>query len=122
MEEHTTQSPFTIDNVDDNVEIMVMHGNNFQTYTKEECVVMELCKGGSLYSILEKPKHYFGLPEMEVLAVLTCLGMYVVRVAECVLICVDMHVSPCRNVDASVMCITLGCILHLHEFINILYL
>ncbi len=67
---------------------------------------MELCKGGSLYSILEKPKHYFGLPETEVLAVLTCLGMYVVRVAECVFICVDMHVSPCKNVACK--CITLA--------------
>ncbi len=40
---------------------------------------MELCEGGSLDSILEKPHHYFGLPETEVLAVLTCLGMYVMR-------------------------------------------
>ncbi|XP_071960985.1 serine/threonine-protein kinase TBK1-like [Antedon mediterranea] len=38
--------------------------------TKQPVIVMELCMGGSLYSILEEPQNIFGLKEKEFLIVL----------------------------------------------------
>jgi hypothetical protein len=35
---------------------------------------MELCEGGSLYSMLDQPKYSYGLPEDEFLVVLFDIG------------------------------------------------
>ncbi len=47
----------------------------------ERVVVMELCAGGSLFDILRRPEHFFGLPETDLAGVLACLarGLYHLR-------------------------------------------
>lgn len=37
---------------------------------------MELCEGGSLYSMLDQPKYSYGLPEEEFLVVLFDIGKH----------------------------------------------
>ena len=36
-----------------------------QTVSKERVIIMELCAGGSLFSILEQPENTFGFVEEE---------------------------------------------------------
>ena len=48
--------------------------NMFQQTTRAKVIVMELCKGGSLFCILDEPTNAFGLPEEEFLSVLEHVG------------------------------------------------
>ena len=38
-----------------------------QATTRNDVIIMELCAGGSLYNVLEKPENYYGLEETEFL-------------------------------------------------------
>uniref|UniRef100_A0A8C7QN58 Protein kinase domain-containing protein n=1 Tax=Oncorhynchus mykiss TaxID=8022 RepID=A0A8C7QN58_ONCMY len=42
--------------------------------SKQRVLVMEYCSGGSLLSLLVEPENAFGLPELELLIVLHCVG------------------------------------------------
>lgn len=47
-----------------------------QIGTGNDVIVMEYCSGGSLYSMLDKPKYAFGFPEEEFLIVLHDISNY----------------------------------------------
>lgn len=46
----------------------------FQMTSKNFVLAMEYCDGGSLYSMLDQPKYFYGLPEEEFLIVLYDIG------------------------------------------------
>lgn len=46
----------------------------FQMTSKNYVLAMEYCDGGSLYSMLDQPKYFYGLPEEEFLIVLYDIG------------------------------------------------
>ena len=46
----------------------------FQSQSKEKVIIMELCQGGSLYSLLEEPENSYGVSEDEFLTILKDIG------------------------------------------------
>lgn len=51
-----------------------LRGKFFQMTSKNFVLAMEYCDGGSLYSMLDQPKYFYGLPEEEFLIVLYDIG------------------------------------------------
>lgn len=51
-----------------------LRGKFFQMMSKNFVLAMEYCDGGSLYSMLDQPKYFYGLPEEEFLIVLYDIG------------------------------------------------
>ena len=46
-----------------------------QTTTLNYVVIMEICSGGSLFNVIEKPENYYGLEEKEFLRFLSDTGI-----------------------------------------------
>lgn len=46
----------------------------FQQGSSNQVIVMELCTGGSVYTMLEEPKNAFGVEEEEFLLILEHVG------------------------------------------------
>jgi len=46
----------------------------FQAYVHSRVLIMDLCTGGSLFSILDDPENAYGLDETEFLCVLRDVG------------------------------------------------
>ena len=64
----------------------------FKSQSKEKVMVMELCQGGSLYSLLEEPENHFGVPEDEFLTILKDIGIlllhWIIACLECYEVCI----------------------------------
>ena len=54
--------------------LLVIYVVLFQRDTNNHVLAMELCSGGSVYSMLDQPKYAYGFPEEEFLIFLSDLG------------------------------------------------
>lgn len=64
-----------------------------QQLQKQPVLVMELCTGGSLYSMLEDPENSYGLQETEFLKVLGDICKYNLQSEPCFVIFLECKVE-----------------------------
>jgi TANK-binding kinase 1 len=65
--------------------------------TRNDVIVMELCAGGSLYNVLEKPENYYGLEESEFLHFMKDLSTQLTSLFLCIIVGIHFFYNSCRN-------------------------